>query len=363
MNSLKRKMNTEHVDKENEENGGMFVHPKKKVRRMKAATKPETAKKGKLINGKKDQSLAPIHRNEEKNFEKNNGRGQLVSEEDESALRTPSTRRISSSHRTLSTQIRTPKPGASGGMIKEKNENQEPWQPEYSPFTTKQVKLEKSIIVPEFQLQPFQNVVSIEGNIGCGKSTLLKRLEAEGYFVLQEPVPQCWDKYLPLLYENTRRWGCTFQCEVLLWFHRVKNEIIPKYVEKGQINKYKKSIIVERSPQSSFQIFCTNMKDAGLLTDWEFSVYMRIYNAIGWEPPRTIYLQVQPEICITRIKKRNRKSESKLNKDGQTLIHALHKKHEDVWGTGNRPNVHVIDASKSVEEVTESAISFLKKSD
>merc|ERR1712048_1333099 len=192
--------------------------------------------------------------------------------------------------------------------------------------------------------EAFPRCICVEGNIGSGKSTLLRKLEENGYFVLQEPVKTEWDKYLPLYYSDCERWGMTFQLEVMQWFHKLKTILLPALCQQH------KRIIVERSPSSSFFIFCTHLYEHQLMTDWEYDKVKWIYNNITWKPKKTLYLQVEPETCVERIKTRDRKSESGIE---NSLIDSLHEKHEVLWANNQDPDVEVIilDATKGIEEV------------
>jgi len=60
--------------------------------------------------------------------------------------------------------------------------------------------------------------ICVEGNIGSGKSTLLAGLEKAGYIVYQEPVESRWAEHLITLYSDQKRWGFTFQIEVVEWY-------------------------------------------------------------------------------------------------------------------------------------------------
>jgi deoxyadenosine/deoxycytidine kinase len=64
-------------------------------------------------------------------------------------------------------------------------------------------------------------VICVEGNIGSGKSTLLKNLSQQGYNVISEPVDAIWGQYLPLLYQDLKRWGFCFEVEVIDWFRQL----------------------------------------------------------------------------------------------------------------------------------------------
>eukprot|EP00494_Astrolonche_serrata_P031574 UN31843 len=231
----------------------------------------------------------------------------------------------------------------------------------FSPFTQKQCIFTESLINDLkrstsgnhlFRLEAFPNVVSVEGNIGVGKSTLLKNLEKEGYTVLQEPVNSTWFKYLPLLYSDPKRWGCTFQLEVLHWFNKLRTLILPQLADQS------KPIIIERSPQSSFYIFCQNLYDSGLMSEWEVEIIKRTYDVVAWKPAQTIYLQIDPKVSCERIKERNRDGENEIDFE---LIRDLHNKHELIWAQNKHEDieVHTVDASQSKEKVTEDALNFI----
>eukprot|EP00494_Astrolonche_serrata_P006950 UN06975 len=234
----------------------------------------------------------------------------------------------------------------------------------YSPFTQKQCIFTESLINDLrrsksgnhlFKLEAFPNVISVEGNIGVGKSTLLKNLEKEGYTVLQEPVNSTWFKYLPILYSDSKRWGCTFQLEVLHWFNKLRTLILPQLADES------KPIIIERSPQSSFYIFCQNLYDSGMMSEWEVEIIKRTYDVVAWKPAQTIYLQIDPKVSCERIKERNRDGEHEIDYE---LIRDLHTKHELIWAQNKHEDieVHTVDASQSKEKVAEDALNFIRNS-
>merc|ERR1719499_2811754 len=96
----------------------------------------------------------------------------------------------------------------------------------FTPFTARQDKFLKEMNLPN-KPSLFQNVYSVEGNIGSGKSTLLKHFEKRGYTVIQEPVDNVWHDYLPIMYGDVKRWGMTFQMEVLFWYQKLRDNILP----------------------------------------------------------------------------------------------------------------------------------------
>lgn len=204
----------------------------------------------------------------------------------------------------------------------------------------------------------YNHTICIEGNIGSGKSTLIKALGEYGYDVHPEPVQQRWGQFLPILYKDPARWGMCFQMEVLDWFHSLKESFNnhAESVEKREKSEGKKKkpapkgpknsiwipkqdlSVIERSPQSAFEIFTMNLHDCGLLTDWEKSLLLRFYHLTRWRPAKIFYLRTPPEVCCARIKERSRKGEDGVD---MALIEQLHRKHEDLYL--HQENVVIID--------------------
>jgi len=229
--------------------------------------------------------------------------------------------------------------------------HQEELQRKLTPFTKKQAAFEKQITSKYTYIPPvFRNVICIEGNIGSGKSTLLKQLESE-FTVIQEPVATVWAKYLPLLYGDSKRWGMTFQMEALHWFNKLRTQILPELGEQ-------KVIIVERSPQSSTKIFARNMKENSIITEWEHDVIARFFKAIEWKPCSSIYLQLDADTCVKRIRERAREGEEGIERK---LVQELNKYHDEVWAENKDPEIEVscIDASLPIEEVARQAKSII----
>jgi len=109
--------------------------------------------------------------------------------------------------------------------------------------------------------------ICVEGNIGSGKSTLLAGLRNVGYCVYEEPVESHWAEHLVRLYDNPKRWGFTFQVEVVDWYKQLVTDLKKSAHEPvigGGLSQLK---IVERSPISTYEIFGTNLREMGNLTD------------------------------------------------------------------------------------------------
>lgn len=153
----------------------------------------------------------------------------------------------------------------------------------------------------------------LEGNIGVGKSTFLNKLKENlpELEVLTEPVNNWADQMfgqslLENFYKETSRWAYTL--ENLAMIHRVKDHI------EIQAKKNPK-IVMERSIYSGHYCFAKNSFVNKHLNNIEWKIYEKWIDFLhkNCNPPKGfIYLKADPEICITRIKKRNRLSEKTI---------------------------------------------------
>ena len=158
----------------------------------------------------------------------------------------------------------------------------------------------------------FKKVFSIEGNIGAGKSTLIDLIanNIPGIVILPEPV-LAWkniggDNLLKCFYDDPKRWTFTF--ELYSMFSKVKRL-------KNILQSDAKIIIMERSIYSdkafqhiSYFLDKLDTKEATILQD--------LYDFFKLDYPRlngVIYVTTPPEICLRRIKSRNRDEEINID--------------------------------------------------
>ena len=164
-------------------------------------------------------------------------------------------------------------------------------------------------------------VVSIEGNLGAGKSTLLSLLQIP---TIKEPVDEWQDmggeSILKRYYHNPKRWAFTFQLNALhsrqqLWTKAIKEEP----------NKLHFS---ERSPLADRHIFGEIMHQEGNLDPAEYQIYDQLTSKLIKECPirSVIYLKCAPELCMERIKKRNRDGEEGIPLE---YLKKVHERHEE----------------------------------
>ncbi len=153
----------------------------------------------------------------------------------------------------------------------------------------------------------------IEGNIGAGKSTILKLLQQhlpDAHCQL-EPLSK-WDdgnetvSLLKSFYQEPKRWAYTLENTTLSY----------RSVDHQKLEKIQQTVICERSIYSGFYCFAKNSYDSGFMNELEWHLHAQWATLLMNEcrlPKGFIYLDVSPEECLKRIKKRNRSSEESLS--------------------------------------------------
>lgn len=191
--------------------------------------------------------------------------------------------------------------------------------------------------------------VLIEGNIGCGKTTLLNYF-APYADIFKEPV-DLWQNVnghnlLDLLYTDPQRWATLFQTYVML-------TAIQNHLESssGPVK------LIERSVFSSHYCFAKNFFNTGQLHKVEYQVlndwfqFLITSPDLGIKVDLIIYLRIQPEKALERIKLRGRVEESNIS---LVYLQKLHNCY-DTWllnhGSPLPAPVIVIDANQNMAEI------------
>lgn len=209
-------------------------------------------------------------------------------------------------------------------------------------------------------------MILVEGNIGAGKSTFLSLLgsQTKDFIIAQEPV-ESWHKkeegsnLLGKFYKEPQRWAYTL--ETFAMAARLQNHL--------EYTKANKPVIVERSIYSGHYCFAKNDFIAGYMSDVEWALYQQWFTTLVEsfiKPPKCfIYLQVDPEIALERIKKRGRSGEETINAE---YLKDIHQRHEEFliqkidlsYSLINVP-VKVISVDEGVNQNTAlEAINFIK---
>jgi deoxyadenosine/deoxycytidine kinase len=182
-------------------------------------------------------------------------------------------------------------------------------------------------------------MIFVEGNIGTGKSTLLTQLSAHCKVIL-EPVDE-WTQMknangkniLEEFYSDPVRNAYLFQS--IAFRSRMKNIV----------NKCDDTCFVERSIYTDRNVFAKTCREDGLIGDIEWNDYVSWFDWLTTEfqvqPKGFVYLRCEPEVSLTRIKKRNRPGEENISLEYLKKLHAKH----DEWLL-NAHDVLVIDVNK-----------------
>lgn len=159
----------------------------------------------------------------------------------------------------------------------------------------------------------FRKIFVVEGNIGAGKTTILKELEKAipRCAVLYEPVER-WKNVnggnlLDKFYSNPQRWAFTFELESMA--SKVREL-------KRLLNSEAEVIIMERSIFSD-KAFQTVSFLSNKLSSMETSLLDDLRKDFMYDYPSinaVFYLDVDPKVCLERIKKRGRKEELGITK-------------------------------------------------
>jgi deoxyadenosine/deoxycytidine kinase len=198
-------------------------------------------------------------------------------------------------------------------------------------------------------------VIYIEGNIGSGKTSLMELLQKihkgnNSVQFLFEPVAAwknsgLFDKF----YADPRRYAFPFQVMVLTSRIQQLQQIDGDYTEL---------VVMERSLDTCGQVFGKMLHDQGKISDIEWDLYQKLLkqykNMIAvmltdeegiLHESETIYVKVDPEICVERIKKRCREGEEGID---LSYLSEIEKCHDEMF-KGFKEPLTVIDNSKDLK--------------
>jgi deoxyadenosine/deoxycytidine kinase len=161
-------------------------------------------------------------------------------------------------------------------------------------FTTKK---DEKCITPPFERKNHIKKVILEGNIGAGKTTILNTINTS--FNKQfEPVEEF--TLLASFYSDPVKYAMPLQLQV-----------VEVHLEKE--SKIAQSTIFERTVETSIHIFASMLHDDRIISSSqvnELNEYLKhSYMVSGF-----IYVDVDVEKCMERIKQRGREGEDKITR-------------------------------------------------
>jgi deoxyadenosine/deoxycytidine kinase len=198
----------------------------------------------------------------------------------------------------------------------------------------------------------------ISGNIGSGKSTLLnilkERLNNKKYTFINEPV-DVWksikDDYgvntLQHYYNDPRKNAYNLQMLALI----TRIEELKKANDKGG-----EVFIGERCLHEDREIFAKLSTDDGYISGIEYQTYKYYFNAFKVKKPTKIfYINLQPQECLERIRKRNRREEADITLDYLKKLHLYYAE----WVCGNEVEVVFLDGKLPPQELADRVLHHL----
>jgi deoxyadenosine kinase len=186
--------------------------------------------------------------------------------------------------------------------------------------------------------------IGIAGMIGAGKSTLAtalgKHLDIDVYY---EPVEN--NEYLEDFYRDTKRYSFATQIYLLNKRFQQHQEIIWR----------DRSAVQDRTIYED-SIFAKMLAETGLMEERDYRTYVELFRHMSnfmCKPNLIVYLDVNPERSMERIRARGRDVENGITLD---YLKALYKGYEDFVADISRmvPVIRVdYDRFATAEEMTE----------
>lgn len=182
---------------------------------------------------------------------------------------------------------------------------------------------------------PENHIIAVSGIIGVGKSTLSGKLgEAVNAEVYYEPVET--NEYIENFYKDMKKYS--FPMQIYLLNHR--------FQQHQQMVWSNKNAIQDRSIYEDV-IFAKMLREDGLMEELDFQTYRHLFQNMTnflHRPDIIVYLDVEPEIALERIKQRSRGCETGITLE---YLSSLKKGYED-WleDISNRIQVIKVDWNK-----------------
>ena len=159
---------------------------------------------------------------------------------------------------------------------------------------------------------------ALAGNIGVGKTTWTKLLSEQFNW---QPYYERFveNPYLIDFYANMRQWS--FHSQIYFLTHRFKAQL--------EIQKNRKTCIQDRTIFEDGEIFAQNLYEQKLMNERDYRSYRELFEAMLESliyPDLIIYLKASTWTLISRIRKRGRDYESKIDKEYLARLNTIYDK-------------------------------------
>jgi len=146
-------------------------------------------------------------------------------------------------------------------------------------------------------------VIWLEGVMGAGKSTLSTQLKEQlGLRLLEEPVAD--NPYLEVFYKDPKRWAFPMQMEML--HRRYAMQMLAAYEAVAGCG-YTGALLDRGLPGD--RVFAKLHYDAKNISELEWHTYERAFDILTTQLPAPnllVFLDVSPEVALSRVKERAR---------------------------------------------------------
>ena len=158
-------------------------------------------------------------------------------------------------------------------------------------------------------------LIYVEGNIGAGKSTLLEALRKLGYGVEEESVNDPGS-----LFSRALRGTGTFHLQIAASIDMVARMQNVKLFQHGGRHQF-----MERGI-AGLETFLQVAKEDGSVTALEYDLCTALKRNIEQtiqpqQPAMVLFLEMEPGLCLMRVRSRNRKGEEAIALDYLERIH------------------------------------------
>ena len=182
-------------------------------------------------------------------------------------------------------------------------------------------------------------MILLEGNIGAGKTTVGRTVARSGSLGFIEEPTKMWregfnSNLLDQFYRDPHRWAFTFQICAFITRAKTWREVLA-------LTDHSR-VILERSVFCDRNVFAENCFRTGLMSAAEFQLYTGLWDFLVAnycvEPDLILYLRTPADVCMARIKERDRIEEVGIPPEYLLQLEGLH----DEWLMDN-PKAIVLD--------------------